>query len=189
VRHTEYELSLKWRTDDAESVFQWDKVNLKAAPTDSRRGLGADYFFVSESRTMGYMVNIYINQVGADTVSYHMSKWDRAYNIMISMCIRAPFTSLLPDQPRHIQSVDALQDSIENMYFLYTHGKDTYDEFFVIDNRHTQENGTLAALVCVDHKYALIADHNMIEVVDFMKTSRLNVSDYIPRYTIAKQPH
>lgn len=167
--HAEYTLS---QVDHfGEFTFKWDKVNLSYVSSQYDNNLS------SVLSTFSLMNNRFKFEIkrrkNMDTngAYFSLSKSDTLIGIEIILM----FTIAPPISP----SMDCF-DWKDITYVLYVKTEDNCTKFSI-----RREGGDTRISLLTTGFYPLsIAEwpHNIFEIIEFMKSSRLNVSDYLPRY-------
>lgn len=180
--HAEYSFHMQRRIGSIIDlpVFRWDMIDLVFTReytdiTEISNMLVHEFSLTSDSFILS--VRIHCQQRSfAKTVIYRMEKHDLMNNIKHVMMIFSAFT--------YTHSLNSLLKSIykKTHCMISIRTDTTYDEFSVIRLANyiscTYNHNDYAHGACIEN-------HNILEIFEFMKSSRLNSADYLPRYTIS----
>lgn len=170
--HAEYELVAASSAEG--ECFHWDKVILTKS---DKEHIPDHTMYILENEQRGYMIIEHYYLV-SDTHEYCLVKHDKEKGIIITVflacctCVSdvlSVFNELIEFPCLRIYRVDQLT----------SHFYQLGDLLFM------SQGGDLPPPLPPDNldDWIQITDHNIESIVDFMKTSRLNISDHLPRYT------
>lgn len=168
----EYELYSRYEdkgnVDLNSSFFQWDRLKLLYVGTQITRAVVQTRVFETSDDNFIFSVRVYCNDQHR-SVLYYLYKNDLANNISISLSFYAyGYSQLLAEVLSWADkdyAVIARQNNIRNQFDI-----------------------TGAGRVSVSRKNHYcnleITSHNIYEIIAFMKTSRTDLVNYLPRYSL-----
>jgi hypothetical protein len=175
----ELKLAMKWRGEPTlvnTQFFQWDSVTLYRDPDkeyhiESDRPWGTRYFAL-ESKRFRYVVTI--SYGFSYTVSYHLVKYDLVEGVVIDM---------LFETGMYTQSTDDLMYSdvlAYNVHIACRHQCDFISVWYEIP-----AGGGMGLIRAIESDSGMnISVDAVVKVIDFMKTSRLDLAAYRPQMMI-----
>jgi hypothetical protein len=166
--------------DPSTQCFRWDKIKLLRSTVLNDmicQGDNNHYTFELVNEKIGYVVEIYDGQQGQT----YLTKHDRVLDLSITLGIR---TKTLPT---HIGPEDEDNMWGVSLYCVWVRNRDKSESFIIV----SEYDGD--GLLVTKHEEGksggiFVTDHNIFEIIAFMKTSRLNLIDYLPCYKLVTVP-
>jgi hypothetical protein len=156
--------------------FRWDRVVLQCredkgfynGPTQ------CTHYFELEDSQFKYMAEIYF---GYETLMvYHLEKCDIVNNITIC----ATF-----DSDVYVRDTHEFVDWVSSAYSLRVKRGHQNDDTETFMSRHNSSSSVVCKRdIIPPFTQVSIINHNIFDIFEFMKTSRLDMVDHLPRYII-----
>lgn len=171
--HAEYTLAISMNEGEH---FQWDRVTL--TKDDEKSELGRDVYML-ENDQFGYMV-VRQHYPEDNAFDYRLLKYDIICGIFITIFlshnVREYDTKHIFDScATDITCLQIYREGQESINFCSVFG-DMYMSRHDIDRLSTE-------MPPPSIPWRQVIDHNIKSIIDFMKTSRLDIGDYLPTYT------